>query len=193
LTVTGTGNHFVDFWLWEELNPAVAQDEYGIVGGSPATGESYQIDVADHTYGGELGTAGAGSIVANTAANTLSNTNYVPGTTPNDMFQCFGLATCNDYTSFALGSQFTLTSNQEGILTFLVSTTKPTSGFYLEQVAPVDSANFSEIDYFFSESTSIRTIGPSVPEPGFWVPLAGLGAVLALFIRRRSPAAQKLT
>lgn len=189
LTINGAGNHFVDFWLFEELNPVVAQDEYGIVGGSAGAGQSYQIDVPDHTYVGELGTPGAGSIVANTAANTLANTNYVPGTTPDDMFQCFGLATCNDYTSMAIGSQFSLGSNEEGVVNFTVSTTKPLSGFYLEQVAPVDSNNASEIDYFFTENTSIVPLS-GVPEPGFLAPLAGLGIVLGLVIRRRSSAVQ---
>jgi hypothetical protein len=97
----------VNFWLFEELNPAVAFDEYGIVGnaGSLPSGDSYQIDVPDHTYGGELGTAGAGTIVAKTAANTLADTNFVPGTMPNDSFQCpIGTAACNDYNSMALGS-----------------------------------------------------------------------------------------
>jgi hypothetical protein len=82
-----------------------------------------------------------------------------------------------------------LPSGFKELLDFTVSTTKPTSGFYLEQVAPVDSGNFSEIDYYFTvTATQVPVVGPPVPEPGYWIPLAALGIVLAVLIRRRSAA-----
>ena len=182
----GPGSYFVNLWLFENLFPPSAQNEYGATGGGGlAAGESWQIDVPDHTYGGELGTAGAGSIVANTKANTLADTNFVPGKTDDFSFNCTG-PTCNDYTSMALGLSFALAAGDEEVLTFTVSKTKPASGFYLEQVAPVDQANPTEIDYFYSATATTEKIS-GVPEPKSWIFL-GAACIIMLAFRRRMAA-----
>ncbi|MBZ5633350.1 MAG: PEP-CTERM sorting domain-containing protein [Acidobacteriia bacterium] len=184
----GPGSFFTSLWLFENLFPATAQNEFGVAVGSPQAGESWQIDVPDATYVGELGVAGAGTIVANNAANTLSNTNFVPGGTDNFDAQCGLLvtdATCNDYTSMALGFNFVLGAGEKEIVTFRVSTTAPASGFYLRQVAPVDAANDAEIDYFYSATAvtvPIETNG--VPEPSTWVLVVTMGILMLLFRRR---------
>jgi hypothetical protein len=191
----GAGNYNVNLWLFEQLFPATAQNEYGATGGtSLAAGESWQIDVPDGNYGGELGTAGAGSIVANTAGSTLSNTNYVPGTQSNfDTTSCgyftggSAVATCNDYTSMALGYNFTLAAGQEEVLNFTVSTSAPTSGFYLEQIAPVDPANPTQMTYYYSATAVTQPVGVgAVPEPSYQWILGAVAAVFVLVARRRS-------
>jgi len=200
----GPGAYYVNLWLFENLVPAVALDEYGAAFNSPATGESWQIDVPDSTYSGELGTAGAGTIVGNTAANTLANANFVPGTDSNADTTSCGFFTvgppadpnCNDYTSMALGFGFTLTSGEQELLSFKVSTTPPASGFYLEQVAPVDPSNDTEVDYFFSGTATAGAIGPppppppppTVPEPSSWILLGSVAVVLGVAFRRRRAA-----
>lgn len=185
----GAGTYNVSLWLFEQLFPATATNEFGIVPAiAPAAGETWQIDVPDSSYIGELGTAGAGTIVANNAASTLDNTNYIPGGVDNADTLC-GLATpdanCNDYTSMALGFNFTLAAGEQEFLTFKVSTTAPASGFYLEQVAPVDSANSQEINYFYSATAETQPIGTSpVPEPSSWVFVVTVGMLMLLFRRR---------
>ena len=188
LTLTynpGAGSYNVGFWIFEQLQQP-GFNEYGNTGGTASSNQSWQIDTPDYDYGGELGTAGAGTIVANTLANTLANVNYVPGSTDNYLLNCtFGQATCNDYTSVAMAFGFTLAANQEEALTFNVSTTAPTSGLYLEQIHPVDSANTSETDYFFTGTASAQPIGTSTPEPGTGILVGALVAlVLSPFGRR---------
>jgi hypothetical protein len=87
----------------------------------------------------------------------------------------------------AMGFGFTLVAGDEEVVSFNVSSTVPTSGFYLEQIHPVDGANSSPIDYYFTGSASEQPIGTTtVPEPGSWILLATLVAVVLTCLRRRS-------
>jgi hypothetical protein len=185
LTLTynpGPGSYHVDFWLFEQLQQP-GWNEWGDLAGSPVAGQSWQIDVPDYDYNGtdpNFGglPAGAGTIIGNTLADTLANTNYVTGVTDTYNLTCTGLSTCNDYTSMAMGFNFTLASGQQQVITFNVSTTKPAGGFYLEQIHSVDGANSTETDYFLTGTSTTRSGGPPpVPEPGSAV-LVGLAAAL---------------
>lgn len=186
----GPGTLNVDFWLFEQLSQP-GWNEYGNSSGSPGAGQSWQIDVPDYDYNstdpnfGGL-PSGAGTIIANTLANTLSNTNYVTGKTDQYGLSCTGDPTCNDYASMAMGFGFTLAAGQEEVVTFNVSTTAPTSGFYLEQIHPVDGANTAETDYFFTGSAAEQPIGVTTPEPGLGILV---GALVALFL---SPFGRRL-
>jgi hypothetical protein len=187
------GTFNVGLWLFEELVPAVGGDEYGATGGTPATGQTWQVDVPDYDYNssdpnfGGL-PAGAGTIVGNTAGSTLANFNYLTGNTSQFSFNCSGSTTCNDYTSMAMGFNFTLASGQEEVMNFNVSTTVPTSGFYLEQIAPVDAGNATEVDYYYTANASTQPIGGGgVPEPGTAVLLgSAMAGILGLAIWRRA-------
>ncbi len=195
----GTGPYNVNLWLFENL-ATPGYNEYGAtsVGSAPA-GESWQIDVPDSAYVGELGTPGAGSIVANTLASTLSDTNYVPGTDSSyaggGFCATFPDPTCNDYVSMALGFNFSLTAGDEEVLSFTVSTTAPTSGFYLEQIHPVDGSNTSAVDYYFSATATEQPIcitdcgpPPSVPEPKSIILLVSALGILLWKMRSRTAA-----
>lgn len=197
------GSYNVDFWLFEELVPNSGYDEYGTTGGSLGSGQSWQIDVPDYDYNaitdpnyGGL-PSGAGTIIANTAANSLSDTNYVPGGTDSFLNLCTDSPTCNDYTSMALGDSFTVDPGYVGSLSFTVSETQPTSGFYLEQIDP--GITGTTANYYFSESFSQTPVcitnGPNncgaVPEPSSLVPelaFSIVGAVWFVIRRRRSAA-----
>ena len=186
----GPGKYLVDFWLFEQLSQP-GYNEYGNTGGAPAAGQSWQVDVPDYDYNssdpnfGSL-PADAGTVVANTLAGTLSNTNYVTGNNSQYLLGCSGDPTCNDYVSMAMGFNFTLAANQEEIVTFNVSTTMPRSGFYLEQVHPVDGANSTEVDYFLTGTATPEKIGGGgVPEPGTGLLVAAfVGLLLSPFGRR---------
>jgi hypothetical protein len=195
MNFTSPGTYDVGLWLFEELFPATGQNEYGASSGSPAAGQTWQIDTPDYDYvsgfdpnfGGLA--VGAGSIVANTAANTLDNTNYVPGTDSQYNFDCSGMTTCNDYTSMALAFHFSVGAGEQAHVSFLMSTTKPSSGFYLMQVAPVDDANSEEIDYYFNGAVSISPVGEGgggeVPEPKSFGLMLAAGLLVLLARRRR--------
>lgn len=192
------GTYNVDLWLFEELVPASGYDEYGAAGGgSPASGQSWQIDVPDYLYPSDPNfgglPSGAGSIVANTAGSTLSNTNYLPGTTDSFLNLCSNSPNCNDWTSMALGENFTLASGFEELLSFTMSTTAPTNGFYLEQIDP--GITGTSAAYFYSvTATTVPVCVPDggncgqVPEPSSFIPelvFFVTGAVWFV-IRRRS-------
>jgi hypothetical protein len=185
------GTYNAGFWVFEELFPPSGQNEYGTSGGTLAAGQTWQIDTPDFDLPYDPNTglpSGAGSIIANTAASTLDNTNYIPGTQSQYSYDCGPSPNCNDYTSMAQSFNFTLGAGQEEVLSFTVSTTKPT-GFYLEQIAPVDGANNTEIDYYYSASATTESVCTSdcssVPEPSSLIPLLAFAGVLALVLRRR--------
>ena len=198
----GPGTYNVDFWIFEQLSGAAggaAFNEYGQVNGSAGLGQSYQIDVPDYDYTATSGDpnfgflpAGAGSIISNTAGSTLANFNYVTGNTDQDL-SCTGLTTCNDFTSMALGFNFTLAANQEELLSFTVSNSNP-GGFNLQQIHPANDPNDGggnpQLNAYFSGSATEQTIGqpPPVPEPGSVLLLATLAGILAWAFRPRSVA-----
>lgn len=185
----GAGSYYVGFWLFEQLSQP-GYNEYGNTGGAPVGGQSWQIDVPDYDYIGELGTAGAGSIIGNTLANTLASFNYIPGSDSSyaggGFCATFPDPTCNDYTSMAMGFNFTLDAGYKELISFNLSTKAPPSGFYLEQIHPVDGNNTSEVDYYLTGSASEQAIGTIVPEPGSWILLATLLALVLSRLRRRS-------
>lgn len=186
----GTGPYNVNLWIYEQLSGdagGAGFNEYGTTGGSLASGQFWQIDVPDYDSAFDPNTSAAGTIIGNTAASTLANANYVPGGSG----LCPG-PNCNDFTSLALGFNFTLGAGQEELLTFTVSTTAPSSGFYLEQIHPAndrnDGGNNAEIDYYFSGTATSQAVcdptapdcgppPPPVPEPGS---LSLLGTAVAL-------------
>jgi hypothetical protein len=185
------GSYNVGLWLFEELTPNSGYDEYGSTGGSLAAGESWQIDVPDYDAGGDPNTSATGTVIANTEANTLSNANDVPGGVDSITGTCPS-PNCNDYTSLALSQDFTLGAGQEEDLSFTVSTTAPTSGFYLEQIDPGEVTG-TPATYYYSvtaNTVSVCTADCStVPEPKSWVPLLAFAGILVFAVWRRSAKA----
>lgn len=138
INVSGVGSHYVGWYFDDEIDEAANTffNEYGFTSGSPAAGQSWEIDEPGFVYG---------DIYANLVANALDNSNGVPST-PDDV-------------SMALGWDFILSSGQTATISYLVSLTEPLSGFYLAQYDPDSVATI-----YFSSSLSIRSTG--VPEPG---------------------------
>jgi hypothetical protein len=195
----GPGTYNVNLWLFEQLseqnppdNNGPGDNEYGKVSGTPVSGQTYQIDVPDYDSGGDPNTSAEGNIVANTAASTLNGHNDVPGT--DDCASTLDVGpNCTDYTSMALGFKFTLAAGQEELISFNVSTTKPTSGFYLEQIHQADDPDGDgtnpEFDYYFTGSATAQPIVVgAVPEPGSILLLATMAGILMWAFRSRVAA-----
>jgi len=195
------GPYNVNLWLFEQLSEQGSDtsgpgyNEYGVVSGaSPGPGETYQIDVPDYDSGGDPNTSAEGNIIANTLSSSLDGKNDVPGTT--DAVGCSPSPNCNDFTSLALGFNFNLGANEEELISFSVSTSRPASGFYLEQIHPADDPNGSgdnpEIDYYFTGTATTQSTStpppPSIPEPGSIFLLAPVAVLLFLVFRSRSAA-----
>ncbi|HEV2423869.1 MAG TPA: hypothetical protein VGZ29_03470 [Terriglobia bacterium] len=168
----GPGTYYVDAYFDLELGVPFF-NEYGSLSGSPAAGQSWQID--DPIYG---------TIYGNTQGNTLDSTNHIPGTVDNFLGVCSG-SDCNGDVSWAMGFAFTLGAQQEEVITLDVLQTAPNGGFYLQQVHPVDPNNASEVDAYFSGTAVTQPVNSGVPEPGTWGLLA-TGALLLLFVGLRS-------
>lgn len=156
-------------------------NEYGMVNGSPSAGQTWQID--DPTFG---------AIFGNTGSDTLDDTNWVPGTTDNFAGGCNsvydpGCANSNDDVSMAMGFDFTLTGNEQAVITLTLSQTPPASGFYLAQVHPADANNDVQTTLYFTGSIVIESsTPPPVPEPGTLALFGTAGAIILAVFRRKT-------
>lgn len=188
------GSYFFDIWLDNDLS-APNFNEYGATSGTAAAGQSWQIGDPTPYYNSGLPPGGLGpgvDIVDNTALNVLSNANGLPGNTDNFLGNCAG-GTCNGDASMAMGFAFTLAANQEEVITLNVSQNVPTSGFYLQQIHPVDGcdsqgmncANPTQLNLYFSGSAVAEGTGGQTPEPGTWLLVSSAAAVLLLFRSRK--------
>jgi len=139
ITSAGAGSHsviaFFDHEIDEETNTFF--NEFGSTVGAPAAGQSWEIDEPGYKYG---------DIYDNFTVGALDNSNGVPSSAPEDV-------------SMALGWNFILGAGETAYLNLLLSTTAPTSGFYLVQTDPDSQASL-----YFSSTLDIRS--SSVPEPG---------------------------
>ncbi len=183
------GNYYVGAFFFDPVATPF-YNEYSAVNGSAAAGQSWQIDIPQ--YDATSLNHGNGTIVDNLAAEALDNTNHIPGTTSNYLSDCgangggAANASCNDLVSMAQGFNFTLASNQEEVITLVLSSNNP-GRFTLEDIHPVDGSNATAADIFYSGSAVTQPVGVSpVPEPASWTLLAGVAGVLAFALRRRA-------
>jgi hypothetical protein len=158
-------------------------NEYGAVNGAPGAGVSWQIDEPGFGDANRTGT-----IFANVEANTLDNTNHVPGTASNFFGDCGANGGgsvnpgCNNDVSLALGFNFILAADEFATITVTATPTLPASGFYLRQADPDTPSNL-----YLTGTISIRPGGPrppGIPEPESWL-LVGAGALLGIGGLRR--------
>ncbi|MBI4847457.1 MAG: PEP-CTERM sorting domain-containing protein [Nitrospirae bacterium] len=154
------GNHniiaFFDHEIDEELNTYF--NEYGDTSGSPAAGQSWEIDEPGYVFG---------DIYDNVLSGFLDNMNGVPSTSPDDV-------------SMALGWDFSLLTGESADIEFILSDIAPSSGFYLAHTDPRSQATI-----YYSSNLEISGGGPTpVPEPGT-VMLLGSGIAGLFFFGKK--------
>lgn len=122
-----------------------------------------------------------GDLFEHFAANTLDNTNHgvgtwaAPGGPPNYDPPCCDVG-------MAMMYPVTVDSGNTGKLDFTVSTSAPTTGFYLQE----NGHDTGEVLYLVADFTQTPTgAGPVVPEPGTWsMILSGAGLLVVGAWRR---------
>jgi hypothetical protein len=151
-SLTGAGAHYFSTFLDHEIDEVdnTFFNEVGLVTGTPAAGQTWEIDEPDFSFG---------DIFSNFNAGTLDNS--IGTTDPEDV-------------SMALAWNFNLALDQIVHINLNVSESRPSSGFYLEQNDPD-----SEKSIFFSGLLSVTTPPPGVPEGGATMGLlfAGIAAL----------------
>ena len=178
-TDTGAGAHSFNVFFDHSLT-APFYNEYGAVSAAPpVAGQSW-----------EIGDSFASTIYSDTQAGVLTNTNMLPGQTDNYLNTCSG-PTCNGDVAMAMGFNYTLLAGQTETVTLTVSHTQPTSGFYLEEIHPLDAGaapppgNGSPVTIFLTGSAVTNTT-TVIPEPSTWLLLSsGLLGLLFFWSRRR--------
>ena len=159
-TVTGAGVHYVSLFVDHEIDEETNTffNEVGSKSGTPSAGQSWEID--------EPGFSG-GDIYTNFAGSLLDNANGLVG--PEDV-------------SMALGSSMILSATEEATVSFTLSETVPTGGFYLTHTDPD-----SQKSIYFSSKTTIEDGGTHVPDGGgTLIMLSGALAAMAATLRRRT-------
>ena len=175
-TSTSTGAGYFNAWFDESVSTPFF-NEYGSTSGTASAGESW-----------EIGDSYASSIFNDAAAGTLTNTNQLPEGASNYLNPCTGA--CNGDVATALGYSYNVAAGDEEIITVTVSTTAPSSGFYLDQTHPVDPNNPTAGNVYFSLTAEQIPQGSSssVPEGGaplFYLLLAAASIAGALLFAGR--------
>jgi hypothetical protein len=185
------GSYYIGAWFFDPVGVPF-YNEYGAVNGSPAAGQSWQVDVPDY----DSDSNHTGTIIGNLEAGTLNDTNEIPGTADNYLGDCPSspatpASSCNDAVSMAQGFNFSLTANQEEVITLTLSSTNP-GGFNLEDIHPIDGNNPSQAEVYYSASAVTEascTVNcgppPPIPEPASWSLFGTAIAFVTVGMRRR--------
>ena len=166
VSLSGAGSRYVAVFVDHEIDEDINTyyNEYGASSGTAAAGESWEIDEPGYV---------SGDIYDNLLASSLDNANGVPSGFPDDV-------------SMALAYDFILTPGDTASLDFILSSTAPSSGFYLAQTDP-DSGGA----IYFSSTLGITHTPQGVPDYGTTWSLLLFGLVVVEFWRRQSRIGRK--
>jgi hypothetical protein len=199
ITYTSTAGGYFGAWIFDDndATSGVNYDEYGVTGGTAASGQTYQIDLPDYEGPDANHT---GTIIANSQAGTLANTNFLPGTATNYLGSCSSGVDCDDIGSMAMGFNLggAAPSGEQYVVTLTLSETAPSAGtFFLEQIQPANSSLggslSSPVDIYMTGAVTLAAVctgpncgsPPGLPEPSSLLLLGSGVSVLGLFFRRR--------
>ena len=151
------GDYFVGAFFDHEIDETVNTffNEFGAVSGTPAAGQSWEIDEPGFAFG---------DIFTHFLAGALDDTNGVP-------------AGLDDDVSLAMGFDVSLAADEFAVIDFLVSETTP-AGFFLSHTDPD-----SDVTLYFSGNVLSGKV-QALPEPGAGS-LLGIGLVVLLVLGRK--------
>ena len=208
ITFTDTRPGLGFFDLFVDLSLATPFfNEFGATGGgSPAAGQTWQIDVPDYwcntaacqsiglPFGSPDPNDPSANIIADTLANSLNNNNGVPGTLSNFLNDCGAEPNaispaqnpaCNNDVSLAMGFNYFVPAGGREIITLSVSLSAPPGGFFLEQEHPADSANPNGVSPVFLYGSATLQQVSATPEPSSFLLLA-IGLLAIGLAKRRA-------
>jgi hypothetical protein len=166
LSLNASGSHYVGFFVDHEIDEASNTffNEFGQIFGTPAAGQTWEIDEPGFVFG---------DIYNHITAGSLDNQLGVPSSKPDDV-------------SMALAWGINLNPGDLALVTFRVDESAPASGFYLQHVDPD-----SDQAIYFSSTLTVRTSG--VPEAGSTLSLMVGGLVTLGYAARRVSYGKALT
>jgi hypothetical protein len=161
-----SGSHFVGLYVDHEIDEAINTffNEYGAPVNSRSLTQSWEIDEPGFVFG-DIYTHFTGS---DASSSLLDNLNGVPAAAPDDV-------------SMAIGWNVNLGPGETGTVTFVVGETRPTAGFFLEQIDPESS-----VAIYFSSTARVNSVG--IPDGGgtLAMQLGGLAGLATLRRRLRT-------
>ena len=136
------GSHYLSLYVDHEIDQDdnTWYNEFGSSTGTPASGQSWEIDEPEYVFG---------DIYTNFVARALDNMIYN------------GTMSGPEDVSMALGWDLTLAAWQSATVSFTLSESQPNDGFYLTQSDP-DSGGA----VYFSSSVRVTGSPPGVPDGG---------------------------
>ena len=138
------GAHSVGVFMDHDIDQATNTffNEFGAKSGSPAVGQSWEIDEPGYR---------SGNLYTNFVSGQLDNSNSVPSLAVDDV-------------AMAQGENFTLGPNETALIWVTLGQSVPTNGFYLTQTDP-----YSQRTIYFAGSLSLQsedTAPPIIACPG---------------------------
>src|ERR1044071_3002057 len=171
--VVGAGTYNV-FSIWDYNVGGGQFNQYATTVGTVTAGQVYSVDAAgDPTAGGAVTAYTPGNLNSQYSAGTLDNTNHLSNSDCAAPNSCEPVGVSIGYTNI------TVPDGEQELITFTVSGTPPSSGFYVSQINP----NTCDSLFFSADPVLIAN-----PEPAS-LALMGTGlCTLVWFVRRRRRA-----
>lgn len=146
------GNYYISAFFDHEIDEQrnTFFNEYAEVSGTPAPGQTWEVDEPGYEFG---------DIYDNFFAGTLDNTNAIS----------IAEFPAGEDVSLALAWDFSLLAGEFAVIQFILSETRPTSGFFLTHADPD-----SEYEFYASSTLDV------IPEPSTLVLVVfGLAGLVA--------------
>jgi PEP-CTERM motif len=172
VTLTPSSTTYKVFALWDYNSSSGGYNEYATAVGTLPAGESYSVDAPSDPGSGGATPSSPGNLTTYFNSGVLDDTNHLPACSS---------PPCTDV-AVGLEQDVNVAPGTTDTVSFTVSTTPPTSGFYIQQT----DANGNTL--FFSSTVVDPPLGDlqAIPEPGSIALIAGGLGLLALVRRRRT-------